>query len=121
MKVRAIRGATTVDLDSQESIEDAVSELLSELFSANGLKQADLISIYFTSTPDLVSEFPATAARKLGLSDTPLICSSEIAVPGSLEKCIRVMVHAYTALEKSEIKHQYLRKATSLRKDLTQP
>lgn len=121
MKVRAIRGATTVDLDSQESIEAAVSELLSELFSANGLKQADLISIYFTSTPDLVSEFPATAARKLGLSDTPLICSSEIAVPGSLEKCIRVMVHAYTALEKSEIKHQYLRKATSLRKDLTQP
>ena len=118
MKVRAIRGATTVVSDDKGEITKSVVELLSEIFAANGVAQSDLISILFTATPDLTSHFPATAARELGLGDTPLICAAELDIKGALPRCIRVMVSTYTNLEKAEIKHIYLREAVVLRKDI---
>ncbi len=118
MKVRAIRGATTVESDTKAAIEGAVVELIKALLEKNELIEEDLISILFTATPDLTSEFPATAARRAGLSDTPLICAQELDINGALPKTIRVMVHAYSKRSKSEIEHIYLNGAVVLRKDL---
>lgn len=119
MKVRAIRGATTVVEDSKAAIESAVVELVTTLMAKNKITEEDLISILFTATPDLKSEFPATAARTAGLSNTPLICAQELDIAGALTKTIRVMVHVYTAREKSEVEHIYLHGAVSLRRDLS--
>ena len=119
MKIRAIRGATTVASDDKTEITKSVVELLSEIFSSNGLNQSDLISILFTPPPDLPSHLPATAARELGLSDTPLICATELDIKDGLPRCIRVLVSAYSNLEKAEIKHIYLRDAVMLRKDIS--
>ena len=118
MKVRAIRGATTVDVDSKAAIEEAVVDLIRTLLSKNELVEEDLISLLFTSTPDLTSEFPATAARSAGLADTPLICAQELDIQEALPRTIRVMVHAYSVREKNQIEHIYLNGAVSLRKDL---
>ena len=120
MKVRAIRGATQLLSDDKVELESAVCEMISLIIEKNGLKIEDLISIFFTSTPDLVCDFPAAAARKLELGKIPLICSVEIAVPGSLPRAVRAMVHAYSPLDHTEISHIYLRGAESLRKDLAQ-
>jgi chorismate mutase len=118
VNIRGIRGATTAASDSKDAIEEVVVELLLEMFKINSLTEADLISIFFTSTPDLKSEFPATAARKVGLSDTPLICAQELDISGALPRTIRVLIHAQSELAKSEVEHVYLREAISLRKDL---
>ncbi|MEN9735505.1 MAG: hypothetical protein RL129_215 [Actinomycetota bacterium] len=118
MATRAIRGATTVSADSKELIVEAVVELLGEVFKANALTEADLVSILFTSTKDLTSEFPATAARTFGLTDTPLICAQELDIAGSLPRTIRLMMHVETARSKAQIAHIYLREAVSLRKDI---
>jgi chorismate mutase len=99
---------------------DAVSALLSEMLSANGVKTEDLISIILTSTPDLTSEFPAVAARKIGLGSVPLLCAVEINVKGALPKVVRVLMHANLDRDLSDIKHIYLRGAAALRKDLAQ-
>lgn len=120
MMVRAIRGATTVKVDSQEEITQAVCELLQEIFSVNSIEHDDLISILFTSTPDLVSTFPAAAARTLDLGDVPLMCAVEVSVPGALARTIRVMVHVQSEKCLSEISHIYLHEAKSLRTDLAQ-
>ena len=119
MTVRAIRGATTVSHDSKEAIELAVIELMREVLSANKLEEDDLISVLFTATKDLRSIFPASAARVLGFGDTPLICAQELDIEGALPRTIRVLVHAHSPKEKSEIVHVYLRDAIALRKDLT--
>lgn len=119
MAIRAIRGATTVSADSKELIEEAVVELLREIFRTNELIEGDLISILFTSTKDLNSEFPATAARTFGLTDTPLICAQELDIAGSLPRTIRLMAHVESGRSKAEIAHIYLRDAVSLRKDIT--
>jgi chorismate mutase len=98
----------------------AVSELLSQMLDANQLKNEDLISIIFTATPDLTSEFPAVAARKIGLGNVPLLCSMEINVPHSLPRVVRILLHAQLDRQLTEVKHIYLRGATVLRKDLAQ-
>ena len=120
MKVRAIRGATQLRSDDRAELESAVCEMISTILNRNGLKVEDLISIFFTSTPDLICDFPAAAARKLDLGSIPLICSVEIAVPDSLPRTVRAMGHAYSPLSHEEISHIYIRGAESLRKDLAQ-
>ena len=115
--VRAIRGATSVSEDSKEAILASTSELLSEVLGRNALATDDLISIIFTVTPDLTAEFPAVAAREAGLTSIPLLCASEIPVPGALGMCIRVMLHCNAPRDR-EIHHVYLREARSLRPDL---
>ncbi len=120
MAVRALRGATCLAVDDRDEMHDAVVELLAEMFDRNGLATDDLISIVFTATPDLHSEFPAAAARQLALRDVPLLCAQEIDVFGSLPRVVRVLVHAETPLARAEIVHIYLRGAEVLRKDLAQ-
>lgn len=121
MRVRAIRGAITVDRNSREAILAATRELLRAIIAANDLAADDLISANFTMTPDLNAAFPAEAAREMGWNHVPLLCMSEIGVPGSLPACIRLMIHTYTARPAADIRHLYLREASRLRPDLTQP
>jgi chorismate mutase len=116
--VRAVRGATTVSADQPALIREAVHELLDALLDDNDLAPMDIISAVFTATPDLVSEFPAHAARLYGWTDIPLLCAQELPVTGALPRCIRVMVHAETARARNEIRHVYLRDAILLRADL---
>ncbi len=120
MNVRAIRGATCLQHDDAAEMADAVTELLLELISRNSISTDDLISVLFTSTPDLHSAFPAGAARGVGLADVPLICAQEIDVTGAMEKVVRVMIHVQTSKARSEIKHVYLRGAEALRQDIAQ-
>ena len=117
-QVRAIRGATQLAEDTATQMASAVTELLREIMSQNGLEEVDLISVLFTATQDLLSDFPATGARSMGFGDVPLMCATEIAVVGSLPRCVRVMMHARTTRERGDIKHIYLRGASVLRKDL---
>lgn len=117
--VRAVRGATSVDEDTPEAILESTAELLTEVLARNGLATDDLISMIFTMTPDLVSEFPALAARHAGLTTIPLLCASEIPVPGSLGKCIRLLLHC-TVPDDRAIHHVYLRDARRLRPDLAE-
>lgn len=116
--VRAVRGATTVSADEPELIREAVTELLEAILNDNDIVPADVISAVFTATPDLVSEFPAHAARLYGWSDVPLLCAQELPVHGALTRCIRILLHAETRRQRSEIKHVYLRDAVLLRADL---
>lgn len=120
MRVRAIRGAVQLRQDDPQEMQEAVTELLATIFSENAISHDDLISIHFTSTQDLVSDFPAKSARSLDLGLIPLICSTEIPVPGSLPRVIRVMVHAYSERSHEEISHIYQRGAEVLRRDLAQ-
>lgn len=115
---RAIRGATTVDSDSPDQIRHATRELLETIVARNGITSADVISAIFTVTHDLTSEFPAHAARELGWLEVPLLCTLEIPVPGSLPKCIRVLLHVQTTVSREEIRHVYLHAARALRPDL---
>ncbi len=116
--VRAIRGATTVERDTTDAIADRVVALLSEILERNGLVEDDIISILFTATEDLVSTFPATAARSTGLGAVPLICAREIPVTGSTPRCVRVMLHVTTERRREDIHHVYLEGARGLRDDL---
>ena len=117
-QVRAFRGAAQLAEDTPAQMASAVTELLGEIMSQNGLEDGDLISVLFTATQDLVSDFPATGARSMGFGDVPLMCAAEIAVVGSLPRCVRVMLHARTTRERGDVKHIYLRGASVLRKDL---
>lgn len=116
--VRALRGATTVDVDTPEHIEERVVALLDTMLERNGVDHDDLISILFTATDDVVSTFPATAARTRGLGDVPLICARELAIEGGTPRCIRVMVHLTTERRRDELHHVYLEGARGLRDDL---
>ena len=116
MQVRGIRGATTVSGNTKEEIVLATKELLSEIAKRNQLKAADIVSIIFTATEDLNAEFPAVAAREQGWNDTPLLCAREINVPGSLPRCIRVLLQVNTEMDQSKIQHVYLREAVNLRR-----
>lgn len=115
---RAIRGATTVENDTPEQIRHATRELLETIAARNGISSADVISAIFTVTHDLTSEFPAHAARELGWLDVPLLCTLEIPVPGSLPKCIRVLLHVESHASRADIRHVYLHDARALRPDL---
>jgi chorismate mutase len=118
-KIGAIRGAITVSENSRQEILSAVAELLNKIVLENNLKKDDIISAIFTMTEDLNAEFPALAARiHLGWNDISMICTREIPVPGSLPKCIRVLIHINTLMDKRDIKHVYLRDAAVLRPDI---
>lgn len=120
MAVRAIRGATQVERDDRQDIFGAVEELVLTVLERNGITGDDLISILFTSTPDLRSDFPAYAARQLGLGDVPLLGAVEVDVPGAPVRIVRLMAHVETAVPRAELRHVYLRGAASLRTDLPQ-
>jgi chorismate mutase len=120
MAVRAIRGATQVEADDREQVLEATRELVQTVMDRNDLDAEDLVSILFTATPDLVSEFPALAARELGLGDVPLMCATEIAVPHALPRVLRLMAHVETAKPRADIQHVYLRGAVALRRDIAQ-
>ena len=120
MAVRAIRGATRLGADDPVEMSEAVVELVTAMLERNDVDRADLISALFTATPDLVSMFPAAAARGLGLGDVPLICAQEIDVAGALTRVVRVMAHIETERSRSELVHVYLRGAEVLRQDLAQ-
>jgi chorismate mutase len=117
MRLFALRGATTVDENEAEAILSATDELMRELMSRNALDADEMVSCLFTLTDDLDAQFPAVAARRMGLSTVPLMCAREVPVPGSLPKVIRVMVHYY-APEDHRPSHVYLREARVLRTDL---
>jgi len=118
MPVRAIRGATQVDVDDRTVVLEASAELVTAVLERNGLHPDDVISIVFTATPDLTSEFPAYAARQLGLTDVPLLCASEIAVPGAMPRVLRLLAHVETDRPRADVRHVYLRGAAALRTDL---
>lgn len=120
MRVRGVRGATTTSSNTQEGILQASQELLTEIVNRNGIEIDDVASIFFSTTPDLNTEFPAVAARKLGFTNVALECLVEMNVKGSLQKCIRILMHINTNLSQQEIQHVYLRDAKSLRVDLSE-
>ena len=120
MSVRAIRGAIQVPANERQAVLDGASELVQEVLRRNHVDPADLISILFTATPDLTAEFPAYAARQLGLTDVPLMCATEIAVPGALPSTLRLLAHVETDLARADIRHVYLRGASALRLDIAQ-
>ncbi len=115
MYCRGIRGATTIERNEREEILVATTELLRALIERNELHSEDIASAIFTVTDDLNAAFPALAARQLGWTEVALICTREIAVPGSLSRCIRVLLHVNTTRSASEMQHVYLRGAVSLR------
>ena len=118
MLVRGIRGATTATTNSREAILDATSELLDCLVRANGVQRDDVASVIFSTTPDLNAEFPAVAARAAGWTDVALLCTHEMGVPGSLPRCVRILLHVNTERAAHELEHIYLRGARVLRPDL---
>lgn len=119
--VRAVRGAVQVDRDDPGLINAATSELVTEVIRRNALSADDVISMFFTVTPDLSSCFPAAAARELGLTDVPLMCATEIGVPGAMERVVRLLAHVYSDRPRSRIEHVYLAGARRLRPDLERP
>lgn len=120
MATRAIRGATQLKVDERSDLLKATAELVTKVLHENSLQASDLISVWFSATPDITSEFPAVAARELGLGDVPLMCCVEMDVKEAMPRIIRLMMHVETKLERSEIQHVYLRGAQGLRADLAQ-
>ena len=119
MHCRGIRGATTVERNTAEAILAATRELLELIVTANDLKAEDVASAIFTTTPDLTAAFPAKAAREMGWRDVALLDAQEIPVPGSLERCIRVLVHWNTEKRQDEVVHVYIKGANALRPDIS--
>ena len=119
-RVRALRGAITLDADTKEQVIERTATLLRTLMERNDIAKSDLISIVFTATPDIRTEFPAAAARQIGISDVPLLCARELNVDGAIGLCVRVMMHLYTEKEPAALRHVYLEGAVPLRTDLPQ-
>lgn len=117
IRLHALRGAITAERNDAESILDATEELMRELMRRNEIEPDQMVSCIFSCTGDLDAEFPAVAARDLGLDRVPLLCAREIDVPGALERVIRVLLHYYGDGD-HEAQHVYLREATTLREDL---
>lgn len=117
---RGVRGATTIEQDTPEAILLATAELLQLMVHVNDIDKADVASAIFTTTPDVNSQFPALAARKMGWLDVPLMCAHEMTVPNSLQKCIRILLHWNTTKAASDIQHIYIKGAKGLRPDLTE-
>jgi len=120
MSIWAIRGATTLNEDERAHLHERTHELVEQMLTLNGVTQEDLISVIFTCTPDIVSDFPAAAARSLGFGAVPLMCAQEMAVPGALPLVVRVMMHAHLEVPRDDVAHVYLHEAVSLRRDLAQ-
>ncbi len=121
MLCRGVRGATTVESNSREDILRATRQLLALMIRRNGIETEDVASAIFSVTHDLDAEFPALAARQLGWPDVPLLCTYEVNVPGSLERCVRVLVQWNTNKSQQEISHVYVKGAVVLRPDLSPP
>jgi chorismate mutase len=117
--VRAIRGATQLEDDTREQVRDRGSELVLEVMAANALEVDDFISVMFTATSDVVSEFPAYAARQLGFGEVPLLCARGLEIDGSMPRVVRLLAHVETELPRSQVTHVYLHGAAALRSDLT--
>jgi len=118
--VRAIRGAVQVAANDRAEILVGTAELVTEVMNRNELSTEDVISVIFTATADLTAEFPALAARKLGFQEVPLLCATEIDVPGAMPHVVRLMMHVETGKSRSALQHVYLHGATALRLDIAQ-
>jgi chorismate mutase len=118
IRCRGVRGATTVDHNTRDELLKATQQLLALMIRHNGIEHEDVASAVFTTTADLNAEFPALAARQLGWLDVPLLCTHEISVPGSLARCVRILIHWNTSKTLDEIHHVYIRDAAKLRPDL---
>jgi chorismate mutase len=118
VSVRAVRGATQLEVDERDHLLERVAELVTEVLRTNKLDNDDLISIVFTATSDVHSEFPAYAARLMGMTDVPLLCARELEIGGSMPRVIRLMAHVETDLSRDDITHVYLHGAAALRRDL---
>ncbi len=118
---RGIRGATTVEANTREAILEGTRELLLQIIEANGLRSEDVGSAIFTTTPDLNAEFPALAARELGWHEVALMCGHEMAAPGALQKCIRILIHWNTPKLQNELVHVYIKGAVNLRPERGRP
>ena len=116
--VRALRGATTLDADTEDQMLQRVQALIAEMLERNGVHHDDLISIVFTATEDITSVFPASAARAVGLGDVPLLCARELSIQGATPLCVRLLVHLTTERSRDELHHVYLEGARGLRDDL---
>ena len=116
--VRALRGATTLDADTTEQMEERVRALLEEMLERNGVHHDDIISILFTATDDLHAMFPATAARALGLGDLPLLCARELNIEGATPRCVRILMHVTTERVPADLRHVYLHGAKGLNDEL---
>ena len=114
-KLRAVRGATTLDEDSADQVDTRVRELVTQMIERNGLEGEDLVSMLLTASPDIHSAFPASAARKMGLEDVPVIGAQELDVSGATPLCIRVMMHVESERSRADITHVYLHGAQGLR------
>lgn len=118
MRVRALRGATTLDVDERDHLIERTQELIGRLLARNELAEDDLISIVFTATDDIHAAFPAEAAREAGITHVPLMCARELEIDGGIRRCVRVLIHAYTDRTPTELRHVYLHGASQLRTDL---
>lgn len=116
--LQALRGATTLDADTREQVIERTSALLQAMLERNGVADDDLVSVMFTATPDIRSEFPAAAARSMGISDVPLLCAQELDIVSAVPLCIRVMMHLNTERARQDLRHVYLGGAEPLRTDL---
>jgi chorismate mutase len=114
----ALRGATTVERDNREALIERTSELLTALLDRNSIEHDQLVSIIFTATEDLASEFPAAAARAIGLGDVPLLCARELSIEGGNPATVRVLIHCYSTRSRASLRHVYLHRAKHLRDDL---
>lgn len=117
-RVRALRGATTLEVDERAHLLERTQELIARLLERNGLDEDDLVSIVFTATDDVHSAYPAEAARESGITHVPLLCARELGIDGGIERCVRILVHAYTTRTARELRHVYLHEARQLRTDL---
>ena len=118
LAVRALRGATTIDIDSAGEVRARTIDLLQQMLERNGVEHDDIISVLFTATDDIHSMFPASAARDIGFGDIPLICARELDITDATPRCIRVLLHLTTTRSRSELRHVYLEGASGLRDDL---
>jgi len=118
VRVRALRGAITCDEDTKAEIDEKTQRLVQELLERNDVDHHDLVSIVFTATEDLTAEFPATAARALGLGDVPLLCARELEIGHGMPRVVRVLIHYYTERDRADLHHVYLEGARALRDDL---
>jgi chorismate mutase len=116
--VRGLRGATTVEADTVAQVTERSQELMRVIMDRNELVEDDIVSVLFTATPDVTSIFPATAIREIGFGAVPLLCAAEVAVPGAMPLCIRVLLHVYTTRSRDDMHHVYLHGAQGLRDDL---
>jgi chorismate mutase len=119
-RLAALRGATTLDSDSRDEVMERTTEMLAALLERNEVAPDDIVSLLFTATDDIHSEFPAAAVRAAGISDVPMICARELAIEGGsgIPLCVRVLAHVYTDRQRDQLRHAYLRNARQLRSDL---